>query len=128
MGSIWSVAVILGPIILLLAAIYVWARNRQSSDRSAERFGCGDGCCVAEAGEEGLRRGQRDDSGLVILLHGTSETQQVLHLEAEVLIPRKGMKERLLPVGREFVLHELVQHLRITHCVLFSSFLCIEFQ
>lgn len=37
MGSIWSVAVILGPIILLLAAIYVWARNRQSSDRSAER-------------------------------------------------------------------------------------------
>lgn len=37
MASIWSIAVILGPIILLAVAIYVWAKNRQASDRSVEQ-------------------------------------------------------------------------------------------
>lgn len=37
MGSIWGVAVILGPIILLVVAIYVWARNKQAGARSVEQ-------------------------------------------------------------------------------------------
>lgn len=34
MGSIWGVAVILGPIILLAVAIYVWVRDKQTDERS----------------------------------------------------------------------------------------------
>ncbi|MGV2497127.1 hypothetical protein [Pelagerythrobacter aerophilus] len=37
MASIWGVAVILGPILLLAVAIYVWARNRQAGPRSVEQ-------------------------------------------------------------------------------------------
>lgn len=37
MGSIWGVAVILGPIILLAVAIYVWMRNRQAGPHSVEQ-------------------------------------------------------------------------------------------
>jgi len=37
MSSIWGVAVILGPIILLVVAIYVWMRNKQDGTRSVEQ-------------------------------------------------------------------------------------------
>ncbi len=37
MSSIWGVAVILGPIILLVVAIYVWMRNKQDGNRTVEQ-------------------------------------------------------------------------------------------
>ena len=37
MGDFWAVALILGPILLLATAIYVWARNRQASRASIDR-------------------------------------------------------------------------------------------
>lgn len=37
MGSIWGVAVILGPILLIAVAIYVWMRNKQAGTRSVEQ-------------------------------------------------------------------------------------------
>ncbi|WP_338446529.1 hypothetical protein V5F89_01650 [Pelagerythrobacter marensis] len=37
MGNIWAVAVIVGPILLLAVAIYVWARNRNANRASIRR-------------------------------------------------------------------------------------------
>ena len=37
MGSVWSIAVVIGPILLLAAAIYVWTRNRSAGGRTVEQ-------------------------------------------------------------------------------------------
>lgn len=33
MGSVWSLAIIIGPILLIGAIIFAWFRNRNTSDR-----------------------------------------------------------------------------------------------
>ncbi len=45
MNSLWSLATVLGPILLLVAIIYAWNRNRnaragsvEEADRGAERL------------------------------------------------------------------------------------------
>lgn len=37
MGSIWGIAVILGPILLLVVAIYVWMRDKPADEDSVGR-------------------------------------------------------------------------------------------
>ena len=33
MGSVWSLAIIIGPILLIGAVIFAWFKNRNTSDR-----------------------------------------------------------------------------------------------